>query len=76
MTSDYHRIVLQGFLHLLHRGTKHVGMHLTVAQMVDLDVVAHGLNKQQVGYLERHRFVGGATKKEKTPPPPPCEGGE
>ena len=43
MAADNHRIALQRFLHLLHGGAKHVGMHLIVAQMTDLDVVAHGL---------------------------------
>ena len=46
MAADNHRIVLQRFLHLFHRGTKHIGMHLIVAQMAHFDVVAHSLNKQ------------------------------
>ena len=45
MTTDNHRIALQHFLHLFHGGAQHVGMHLTVAQMVHLDIVANSLNK-------------------------------
>ena len=45
MAADNHKITLQRFLHLFHGGTQHVGMHLIVAQMTHLDVVANGLNK-------------------------------
>ena len=43
MAADDHRIALQRFLHLLHRGAKHVGMHLSVVQVADFDIVANGL---------------------------------
>ena len=45
MAADNHRVALQRLLQLFHRGAKHIGMHLSVAQMAYLDVVAHGLNK-------------------------------
>ena len=43
MATDNHRIVVQRFLHLFHGGTKHVGMHLSVAQVADLNVVSYSL---------------------------------
>ena len=75
MAADDHRIALQRFLRLFHRGAKHIGMHQpdsrrSVAypwpftQMVNLHVVAHGLDIQQVGDLERHGFVGRASERE------------
>jgi hypothetical protein len=45
MAADDHRITLQRFLHLFHSGAKHVGTHLSVAQMADFNIVANGLNK-------------------------------
>ena len=45
MATDNHRITLQRFFHLFHGGAQHVGMHLTVAQMVDFYIIAHGLNE-------------------------------
>ena len=44
MAADNHRIILQRILHLFHRGAKHIGTYVLVAQMTHLHVVAHGLN--------------------------------
>ena len=33
VAADNHRIVMQRFLRLLHRGAKHVGMHLPIAKL-------------------------------------------
>ena len=44
MAANNHRIVLQRFLRLFHCGAKHISTHLPIAQMADLDIVAHGLN--------------------------------
>ena len=43
VATDYHWIGLKRFLHEFHRGAKHVGMYLIVAQMTDPDVIAHSL---------------------------------
>ena len=43
MAADDHRIVLQRFLHLFHRGAEHIGTHLSVVQIADLHIVANGL---------------------------------
>ena len=44
MAAHNHRIGREGLLHLLGGGAQHVGMHLVVAQMADLDVVSHRLD--------------------------------
>ena len=44
MAADDHRIILQRFLRLLHSGAKHIGLHLSIAQMAHFHVVANSLN--------------------------------